>query len=834
MNKQKVIKNYTSRESPYKLFSTEGNLKNDSKFFSKSTMSHRFYIKNNYKINNPNNNTLPSRPLSSKTKDEQEVSSISKKLKSMTLSNELYSNYMDYYSSLTQDYCFKTPRVANYPLRKNQKYLPIKSQQNFSSKVINTQETKDSIFFDFLKGSDQKNSQKVIEKKPYGFKYGETKIRIERQRPNSSYHNTIDGKEFQNLCESNIFESDLLNQIGIKNIDMYNSLEEQDKNFKFFNTYLEKLNNIDDILNNNNDNFFKNIEFQARTAIIKQNVNFKLDIYSLCFKFYLLGNKAKPQKLFFPFQLLPLFYLLDFKSFKVFISEIIYYDTNKNSLSFIDNDLLLSKIRKYYNFSINNIQNNSAYINNITYFKNELSYFFLIYDWIICNKENKNDYKCYKLKITLPKIKFIIDNNDIIIIKDLNKHIVANLIINEFNNWEKFILFDLFSNRKFKKLTNSIMLNKRELIKTKKMLLNKDPNKHSINNKQFEFYISEIGENHSNYYLFIPYIILVLIGEHKKKYQKIYLSLKDSKNLLKYKQHWGTINTLLKCMFIDNITNEIFFRFDILDKISKDLYKIIIQENSKTSINNMMSILQSSSKNNLKNVKEKEKEKDKDKNKTKYKTNNLEMSILDCSLKKINIMPNKSESHYFKIPQKLLKSIFGIKNYKDLFNTNYKDISNIERCLGESSHEILNAVEENIIMEEQLMIKKAKESLFNKISDRFQNDKFTSGPNNKFLSSTYNKTKPFKLSEENEDGKFYKDKNKKGSIFGQKVIDEKNGNKYRLKTMDSSDYSAFSPKKYSKSIIANNNNNNNDLNMNKIKLGNNYKENFPKKARKNI
>ena len=311
MDKQKVIKNYASRESPYKLFSTEGSLKNDSTLFSKSiTSHHRFYIKNNYKINNPNNNTLTERPLSSKTKDEQEVSSIAKKLKSMTLSNELYSNYMDYYSNLTQDYCFKTPKIANYPLRKNQKYLPIKSQQNFPSKAINSKGTKDSIFLDFLKDADQINTQKVIEKKPYGFKYGETKIRIERQRPNSSYHNTIDGKEFQNLCESNIFESELLNQIGIKNIDMYNSLEEQDKNFKFFNSYLEKLNNIDDILNNNNDNFFKNIEFQARTAIIKQNVNFNLDIYSLCFKFYLLGNKAKPQKLFLPFKLSKLHLLL--------------------------------------------------------------------------------------------------------------------------------------------------------------------------------------------------------------------------------------------------------------------------------------------------------------------------------------------------------------------------------------------------------------------------------------------------------------------------------------------------------------------------------------------
>ena len=92
-------------------------------------------------------------------------------------------SYMDYYSNLTQDYCFKTPRIVNYPLRKNQKYLPIKSQQNFSSKINNTHGTKDSIFLNFLKEADQNNTQKVIEKKPYGFKYGETKIRIDRQRP---------------------------------------------------------------------------------------------------------------------------------------------------------------------------------------------------------------------------------------------------------------------------------------------------------------------------------------------------------------------------------------------------------------------------------------------------------------------------------------------------------------------------------------------------------------------------------------------------------------------------------------------------------------------------
>ena len=80
----------------------------------------------------------------------------------MTLSNELYSNYMDYYSNLTQDYCFKTPKIANYPLRKNQKYLPIKSQQNFASQIVNSEGTKDSIFLDFLKDADQNNKKKTV------------------------------------------------------------------------------------------------------------------------------------------------------------------------------------------------------------------------------------------------------------------------------------------------------------------------------------------------------------------------------------------------------------------------------------------------------------------------------------------------------------------------------------------------------------------------------------------------------------------------------------------------------------------------------------------------
>ena len=753
MIKQKVM-TLSSNNSPYKLFSSGHNFGKELSTIRKSSArTHHFNAKKNKSFKN--NIFIPPKLFKAKTKDDIRVFLTAKNLKSMTLSNELYLNYMDYYSNLTQDYCFKTPKIANYPIRKNEKYLSIITQQDLIPDLENENSPKKkSIFFDLTKEADKKDTKKRIEPKPYGFKYGETRIMIEKQRPKTARPNPINGKEFQNLCEINIYESELLKEIGIKNIDMFNSKEEKNKNFNFFIDYLEKIITIDNLMNE--DNSFKNIEFKAKTAIIKQNISFKLNIYSLCFKFYLLEKNEKPQKLYFPFKLLPLFYLLDFQSFKVFISEIIYYDNIRNCFSFIGNDLLLKKIKKYYHFASNNIKINQTFQNYITYNKNELSYF-LIFDWIIFDKNNldnnNNNYKCYKLKIILPKIKFIVDNYNIKIIRHLNKHIIANLIFKDFDNWEKFILFDLFSNRKFKNITNLIMINKQNMIKTNKIILNKDPAKYSTNNrKKLSFYLSEAGENYSNFYIFIPYTILVLSGEHQKRYQKINLNWKESKNLLKFENYWGIINTLLKCMFIDNITNEIFFRLELLDTINNDLYKIIIRENSKTSNNsinnkksnnnyNSLFAKKNSSKNNIFHLK------DKEKNKTKYKTSNLEISVLECSLKKVDISEINSESKYYKIPQKLLETIFGIKDDKELFNNNFNNISIIGKCIGECSESILYADEENIINEEQTMMKKAKDSIPNKIIGKFQTEKVNINQNNKIMANTFNKYNSLRIGE---------------------------------------------------------------------------------------
>ena len=213
-------------------------------------------------------------------------------------------------------------------------------------------------------------------------------------------------------------------------------------------------------------------------------------------------------------------------------------------------------------------------------------------------------------------------------------------------------------------------------------------------------------------------------------------------------------------MFIDTTTNEIFFKLDLLDNINNDLYKVIIQENSISKLSTILAVKnnhnifhgkKNSSKNNLIHVKEKDK--DKDKNKTKYKTNNLEISILECSFKKINISDTQLESKYYKIPESFIKCIFNIKEEKVLFNSNFNDISMIGKCIGECSSNIINSTEENIKNEEELMKKRVKDnpsinkSTF-KLMDKIQSEKSPQvSPviSNKLPQKKFNRFKTFKI-----------------------------------------------------------------------------------------
>ena len=724
--KPKIAKKFFSKENPYKIFSTEINTpsKNKNPYFNYTESS-------NYK--NDNNEETQSLSRKKHERPSSAMSTLSRSLKSVTLNSNLYSHYINFYTNLTKKHIFKTPRIDEYPILKNIEYLPKKSRPQTAKnmkkqKVSLTKEISNSVFLSFMKATKPSKRSIQIESYETKSKYRSAKNRIDRSKTDDSF---TAGKDFGELCDKNLFESKFLKQIGIKKIDMNYFLEEKQKNFNFFCKYIKEVNELKDISKENH--FHRNIIFNGRTAIKKENIDFKLDIYSLCFKFFQLNEnnkEKKAQKLYFPFILMPLFYLLDFTSFKVLLSEIIIFNKNENCFGFIKGNLLIKIIKKYIDYVYNSLENKTEYKNNITYNKKE-TIFPLIYDWIVIknylNEEDENidkilknnfndNYRCYKLKIVLPKIKFCVDNLNIKITKFLNKHMIANILQNKFNKWEKYIFFDLFSTKRFKIITNLIMMNKYYQIPLKKIRLNKN---YKIKNKDYEFFMSQIGENYSLYYTFIPFIILILFGEKDKRFQKIILSMKDSINFVKFGENWGMINTLFKCMFVDKMKNRINFKFELLEDDKKNsLYKAIKKKykknycinNNHLKTGNLNKNINNKSNNYTKKLSTKDnrlKEKASNKMPIRYKDKIYDIVLLNCSFRKIIITSNNSEDKYYMVPQNLLDSIFNIKDEKKIFNLNYDEISIMAKYIGENSKSILTAKESNNIDEEKKMVDEA-------------------------------------------------------------------------------------------------------------------------------
>ena len=253
------------------------------------------------------------------------------------------------------------------------------------------------------------------------------------------------------------------------------------------------------------------------------------------------------------------------------------------------------------------------------------------------------------------------------------------------------------------------MLNKFYGISLKKIRLNKI---YKVHNKYYDFFLTQIGENSSIYYTFIPHVILIVFGEKDKKFQKIILSLKDSINLVKYEKDWGMINTLFKCMFFDKMKNKIFFRFDLLEDDKNELYNDINKTNNKN--NNPQKENANKNKSSdigiikkVSSLRHSMRVKKNEQTYTRYKDSMYEISLLKCSLRKINITSYSSEDKYYIVPQNILNGIFNIKDENKIFNSNFTDISLMAKYIGENSQSILSAKESNNISEEKKMIEKA-------------------------------------------------------------------------------------------------------------------------------
>ena len=192
------------------------------------------------------------------------------------------------------------------------------------------------------------------------------------------------------------------------------------------------------------------------------------------------------------------------------------------------------------------------------------------------------------------------------------------------------------------------------------------------------------------------------------------MNLKDSINLFKFGQKWGMINTLFKCMFLDKMKNRIFFKFELLEDDNIEILNSIKQENNK--INKSQKILNlnteiNSSNNLIKKVLSKGlgmKEKEKYKMQTKYKDRMYEISLLNCSLRNINITSNSSEDKYYIDTRNILNAIFSIDdvNKIDVVDGSFFGIKyDLFKSLGFFDENTFLYYEENIL---GYKIKKAK------------------------------------------------------------------------------------------------------------------------------
>ena len=678
------MKNYLKRKinySPYKIF------------------------QKNYQINN-----IKKLPIfnSSSSEHKKIVINISKNLKSVAISNKLFSNYMDNYINLTQDYCFKTSENECYPIRKNLRYLSTSS----------IKDVKHLIHI----------GKKKILKRPVSVNtnYNRLILLNKEMIKNINKNNHIKKRNNKSDLLLSLSEGEFLKNFNFNNSEIYNNID-LDNNQNIKNEHFEYLKNYVNNINNLNEIFDKT-KLSITNILPKKKVQYELSLYTLCLKFRLLDNDKKikiNEKLYLKFKYLPIFYLLNYQTFKVFLSEIIYYDNNKKKFEFIKSNIE-QILNKYWNYIKLNLKFD---FNEITFYKNEFS-FPLLYKWFVYNKdinnsnknnilinnvdnnnnnENENDNKektmIFELKIELPKIKIKILEYETKIKNYLKKSLMIQLMKTNFFKWEELILFELFFIKKFRHIINSILNNNKYYKQKINLISNNNDSKNKnikINiNKNFEFFISKTNDNCSNYYIFNPYIITISRSKNKY-YQEIHLTLKESKILYKFGKYWGIMNTLLKCININNeINNKINFKFDILENLSPKYYKI----NEKT-------------------------DKDK-KEQMKFKFNKMDITIYECSLKKIIINNSKKEEKYLKIPRKILKLILANKdnnNNNKNKNKNFLIENKIsEYCKEINDEKIIEIKKENIKYDKEYdnsdILLNEKKQYSNKINNILSNNK---------------------------------------------------------------------------------------------------------------
>ena len=377
-----------------------------------------------------------------------------KKSKKLILDTEKYLDYSSFYNKLTMKHTFKLPEVSNYPIQTNHAIIPINRHKR---------RNKNSVFNRKLVLSDKINesfSKKI-------------KNSFIKNFPLDDNNNSINSKSFLTYIDKfNDMNGVIHKYITYK--ENYFVNRNKDGNRKLLEEYMNK-----NIYGDVKSNPFEEPVFKKENIFMVKKSEVKLRCDSIILYFYE-DDKKKISKIKFPFECIPFFYGIDFESFILFLFSVINYDF-KNEI-FKLNELKFKQL--YHNY----LNEKKLYYNDCFLLNNSNNTHFE-YDWIV---KGENIIKKYKLKIQMPKIKvrFKYPNNiKTTLIKSLNSTKMSYLFLENFKDWDLFLLNSFFIMKEFRKIINQA-LSYNLLLNNKNIKHNLDDPKIKLSHKNYSKYSS--------------------------------------------------------------------------------------------------------------------------------------------------------------------------------------------------------------------------------------------------------------------------------------------------------------------------------------------------------
>ena len=477
-----------------------------------------------------------------------------KKSKKLILDTVKYFNYSTFYNKLTMKHTFKIPEVADYPIQTNETIIPIhknkKRNINLGRKLVLSDQINES-FAKKIK-DDFNNNFPIIEK------------------------NAINSKTFLNYIDKfNNMDGVIHKYITYK--EKYFVNKNKDGNKSLLEEYMNK--NID------NDNVIKPFNepvFKKENIFKIKNTEVKLRCDSIILYFYEEETKKKISKIKFPFECIPFFYGIDFDSFKLFIFSVIGYDYKINQFK-----LNISKFNQAYNNYLveKKLYNEDCYLLN--YSENPS----FKYDWIVQSEKNT---KKYKLKIQMPKMKVrfkYFNNIKTTLIKSLDSTRMSYLILENFKDWDLFLLNSFCIIKQFRKTINqalsySLLLNKKNLkfdLDDPKIKLNK--NNYSTFSSVFfiTFQKETLGKN-IYFEINTPKIKVNYKSDNVESYEKIYnLNIKEAIQLNKMRKSFWPEDMINRCLSVREESKKVETTLELDQKIfdfDNDLLKYIKRQDN--------------------------------------------------------------------------------------------------------------------------------------------------------------------------------------------------------------------------------------------------------------